>query len=154
MHLSGDAALPHDVENQSENADGGSSPLTTAQRPAEGPPSGYLLTDCDGLIMEASASASDLLGVAASKLIGRMLSDALRDAGRGAFRDELVRLARSRDAERWQVLLERFDGGAIVAQFTVQPIKEKNRRKSMLLWFIEHDAQYWRLPHSGAPRSL
>jgi len=147
MQLNADAAHTPNAENQTQNGDGRGLPSSSKQRSTEGPPSGYILTDCDGLITEASASAIDLLGMATSKLIGRMLSDALPEAGRGTFREELRRLCRSRDAERWQVMLERVDGGAIVAQFTVQPIKEKNHRKSMLLWFIENDAQYWRLPH-------
>jgi PAS domain S-box-containing protein len=148
MHVNADATHSQNAENLCESAGGRGLPLSTKGRSAEGPPSGYLLTDCDGLITEASASAIDLLGVTSNKLIGRMLSDALPEAGRGTFREELRRLCRTRDAERWQVMLERVDGGAIVAQFTVQPIKEKNHGKSMLLWFIENDAQYWRLPHS------
>jgi PAS domain S-box-containing protein len=109
-------------------------------------PHGHLLTDHEGVVTEASSSAMELLGLDEGMLIGRALSDALSAEGQIAFKAELKRLARDRRIERWNVLVARNKGAAIVARFTVQVIPARHHDQQMLLWFIDENAVDWCVP--------
>ena len=108
--------------------------LTSARQVLEEGPDGYLVTDSNGIILQANRAASQLLGVSARFLLHKPLSLFIDDADLRMFRWR-VNHVHSRGPGEWPTRVRPREGAPIVAGLSVAPFKMGDP-KSDLRWFV------------------
>ena len=82
-------------------------------------PIGYLVTDANGLIMEANQAIAQLLNVPHPHLAGKPLAVYVAESDRSTFRTNLNRLSLSSDIQVWQIDLSPRGGEPFAAELNV-----------------------------------
>ncbi|MGD1994076.1 MAG: PAS domain S-box protein [Anaerolineae bacterium] len=99
-------------------------------------PSGYLVTDREGVILEANLAAADLLHSSPEALIGTSLSNLLdADATEPTFHEQVERL-RQAPAEVWEIRLQPQEGNPFPAALWATPIHDGAGHLVALRWLI------------------
>ncbi|MBD1919022.1 HAMP domain-containing histidine kinase [Phormidium sp. FACHB-322] len=97
-------------------------------------PDGYLVTDMNGVVLEANHAAVALLHLNQSYLIGKPLVAHIPPAERVAFRTLLNHITRSRRIEGWELTLQNRRAAAIVVSTTVEVVKNAEGLGVGLRW--------------------
>ena len=82
-------------------------------------PIAYLVTDANGLILEANSAIAQLLNVPQSYLLGKPLAVYVAEESRPDFRTNLNRLSHSSGIQVWQMNLSPRNGEPFAAELTV-----------------------------------
>jgi PAS domain S-box-containing protein len=85
-------------------------------------PDACILTDAEGVIHEANAMATQLLGVSAQFLPGKPLPAFFEDTARAAFRQQLDQLCGSTGTDEWEIKLAARNGMPIHVSVSVARI--------------------------------
>ncbi len=97
---------------------------------------GYLMTDADGIILEANRAAAALLGVHRDALIGRPLTGYVSPEDRDLFSARLRRLRRGEEVPAWEVLLETRDEAPRCVAVSVASLREIPESPGILRWML------------------
>ena len=108
--------------------------LTAARQILEEGPDGYVVTDSNGIILQANRAAAQLLGVSARFLFHKPLSLFIDEADLRMFRWR-VNHVHSRGPGEWPMRVRPREGAPMVAGLSVAPFKMGDP-KSDLRWFV------------------
>jgi PAS domain S-box-containing protein len=86
-------------------------------------PIASLVTDANGLILEANQAIAQLLNVSPIYLVGKPLAVFVAESDRAAFRDHLNRLSQSINIQIWQTSLCPRDGEPVVVELHVAIVR-------------------------------
>lgn len=89
-------------------------------------PIAYLVTDTQGLILEANQAIAHLLNMPQLYLIGKPLAVYVADSDRSHFRTQLNRLAQNTETTVWQINLSPRDQQPIAAECYVRVARDPN----------------------------
>jgi PAS domain S-box-containing protein len=95
-------------------------------------PDGYLVTDTDGVILEANRAAGTLLNVSQQFLLGKPLLIFVAKEDRLAF-DAQLHQSQQRD---WEIVLQPRQGKAFKAAFTVATVRDREGSLSARRWLM------------------
>ncbi len=82
-------------------------------------PIGYLVTDANGLILEANGAIAQLLNVPQQYLLGKPLAVYIAESDRSTFRTNLNQLSQSNGIQVWHINLSPRKGELFAAELTV-----------------------------------
>lgn len=100
-------------------------------------PDAYLVTDMSGVVREANAAATRLLGLAGPLLAGKPLAVYVAQEERRRFRRKLLRLAEGDGTSEWEVRLQPRHGQALPAALTVSVARSDPRGEPVgLRWLV------------------
>src|ERR1700681_1055879 len=99
-------------------------------------PDACFLTDSRGIIREANAAASQLLGVPAQFLAGRMLPTFFEDSARKAYRRQIDHLSGSRRSDDWQIRLQPRDGTSTDVSVSIGRIAARDKGIAGYGWVV------------------
>src|SRR6202163_113867 len=99
-------------------------------------PDACFLTDSRGIIREANAAASQLLGVPAQFLAGRMLPTFFEDSARKAYRRQIDHLSGSRRSDDWQIRLQPRDGTSTDVSVSIGRIAARDKSIAGYGWVV------------------
>ena len=100
-------------------------------------PDGYLVTDLDGVVREANASATALLRVSERFLLGKPLALFVAPEDRRTLRTELMRcLGDANRVNELPIRLQPRSGRAFEAALTVAVVGDRRGRPSGLRWLV------------------
>jgi PAS domain S-box-containing protein len=103
-------------------------------------PDGYLVTDAAGIIQEANHAAETLLNLPKTFLIGKPLTNFVREEDRGMFRTQLTRLRYGDWLQEYRVIMQPRHGPAFEAALTVtavrRPLGETENQLVSLRWLL------------------
>jgi PAS domain S-box-containing protein len=105
-------------------------------------PDAYLLTDAHGLILEANASARQLLNIPQNSLIRKPLIVFVPLIERQAFRSYLSQLSQAEPVQDWEISLCPRDGMPFAAQLKVAVARDLSGKISGLRIGIRDISQY------------
>ena len=95
-------------------------------------PVSYLVSDNDGMIVEANRNAGELLGLSPERLVGKPIAIFVPMEHRKQFRRTLLGLPQSTSEAEWQLDLQLRDGERITVQLNASPA-----RGGGLRWMIQ-----------------
>lgn len=99
-------------------------------------PDACFLTDSRGIIREANAAASQLLGVPAQFLAGRMLPTFFEDAARKAYRRHLDQLSGSARSGDWEIRLQPRNGTSTDVAVSIGRMTARDRTVAGYRWVV------------------
>jgi PAS domain S-box-containing protein len=99
-------------------------------------PDPYLVTDGSGVIEEANAAASDMLGVPGKMLVGKPLATFVDSRSRPDFRAHLNTLASGAPIDKWTIDTRVHDGRLVPVEATVSALETRADGKSSLCWLL------------------
>jgi PAS domain S-box-containing protein len=102
----------------------------------ESAPDACFLTDSKGIIREANAAASQLLGVPSGFLAGRMLPTFFEDSARKAYRRQVDHLAGSKRSDDWEVRLQPRNGTSTVVSVSIGRIAARDKSIAGYRWVV------------------
>lgn len=105
-------------------------------------PDGYLLTDSNGLILEANQAAATLLNVLQKYLIGKPLAIFVPQKERQVFRIQLNQLSQLNQVQDWEIFMCPRDGEPFVAHLTVAPVRDSSGNLVSLRTCIRDVSKY------------
>jgi PAS domain S-box-containing protein len=86
-------------------------------------PIAYLVTDADGIILDANQAIAHLLNVPQHYLIGKPLAVYIPETERQSFRTQLKQLAQSRSIQVWQTILCSREDSPFVAELHIDTVR-------------------------------
>jgi len=99
-------------------------------------PDPYVVTDGSGVIEEANAAASDLLGLPGKLLVGKPLATFVDQRSRTDFRAHLNSLAAGAPIDKWTIEARVHDGRLVTVDATVSALEKRADGKSSLCWLL------------------
>ncbi|MCR3923527.1 MAG: ATP-binding protein, partial [Firmicutes bacterium] len=101
-------------------------------------PGGYLVTDTQGIILEANSAATSLLCVKKDLLVGKPLALFVHSHERSSFRTRLAQLHKEPEPKNinWEFQLQASNQQAFPAAITVGKMTSQRRKTSELRWLI------------------
>ncbi|HEY5023003.1 MAG TPA: PAS domain-containing sensor histidine kinase [Gemmatimonadaceae bacterium] len=99
-------------------------------------PDACFLTDSKGIIREANAAASRLLGVPAPFLAGRMLPTFFEDSARKAYRRQVDQLSGSERSDDWEIRLQPRSGTSTDVSVSIGRIAARNKSMAGYRWVV------------------
>jgi len=105
-------------------------------------PDAYLLTDANGLILEANASARKLLNIRQNSLVCMPLASFVAQEERRAFRSYLNKMRQVELVQDWEISLFPRDGKPFAAQLKVAIARELSGNIAALRIGIRDISQY------------
>ena len=108
-------------------------------------PSGYLVTDPEGVIREANRAVATLLDVRQDFLVGKPLLVFVAETAHQRFHERLIRLqADPHTAEGWEIPLQPRNGTPFPTAITVSPVRDATDRPTGLRWLVRDFSQHKR----------
>lgn len=105
-------------------------------------PDAYLLTDANGLILEANAAARNLLNISQNALIRKPLVVFVAKENRLAFRSYLSQVSQIEPVQNWEITLVPRDGEPFAAQLKVAIARDFSANIAALRIGIRDISQY------------
>lgn len=99
-------------------------------------PDAYLVTDTDGVIVEANAAACALLDVSAGRLSGKPLGVFVPPEERRTFRTRLARAAGAGRVDGWETWLQPRRGAPVAVSCTVTAVRGEAGGPAGLRWIV------------------
>jgi len=99
-------------------------------------PNAYLLTNVEGIILEANRLAITLLNVSKHYLIGKPLINFIPLEERRRFRNELSEISRSYSSRELSINLQQRDGELFHSALTVAAVRNQYDKSINLLWLF------------------
>ena len=99
-------------------------------------PDGYLVTDADGLILDANLAASALFNVPQRFIVGKVLANFVLEPERRAFRLALADAGVVPGPARWQLHLRPRHGELIEVEVSVSSAANPSGKARDLLWLF------------------
>jgi len=112
-------------------------------------PDACLLTDSQGIIREANAAATQLLGVAAQFLPGRPLPAFFEETARNAFRHQLDQLCGSTRSEEWEMRLASRNGAPVHVSVSIARITGNDDGAAIYGWVVRDISRQKRAENSA-----
>ncbi len=102
----------------------------------ENAPDAYLVTDTNGLIIEANTTAAGFLGAGQEFTLGKPLAEFIPEEDRQAFRRELHYMKFLEGVKDWEVHLKPRDGEPFFASISVARVRSLDGDRVTLRWLI------------------
>jgi PAS domain S-box-containing protein len=99
-------------------------------------PDPYVVTDGSGIIEEANAAASKLLGLSGAQLLGKALVNFVDGRSRSEFQTHLHALGGGTRVDKWMIETRVRDGVAVTVEATVSTLETRADGKSSLCWLL------------------
>src|SRR5581483_11759267 len=99
-------------------------------------PDGYLITDREGIILEANEAALVLLRVPPNFLPGKPLRVFIAQAETKEFHARLTHLLQTEKTEEWELSVQPRSGAAFAAGLRVAPVIDANGKVMTLRWLL------------------
>ena len=99
-------------------------------------PDGYLVTDCDGKILEANRAAANLLKVPKKMLTGKLVTSFIINEERRAFRTQLLQLRQMRHVQEWELQLRTREGERFCCSINVVTVYDHENNPLGLRWLL------------------
>src|SRR5439155_1765204 len=99
-------------------------------------PEAYLVTDPEGVVVEANRMAARLLNVPQRFISGKVLANFVPELGRRAFRAALWDRAHGRGGTRLRFRIQPRRGEAIAVEASVGPGAARAGRGTELVWIL------------------
>jgi len=99
-------------------------------------PDPYVVTDGSGVIEEANAAASTLLGLAGAQLLGKSLLTFVDGRSRSEFQTHVNALANGTRVDKWMIETRVRDGLLATVEATVSTLETREDGKSSLCWLL------------------
>jgi PAS domain S-box-containing protein len=99
-------------------------------------PDPYVVTDGSGIIEEANAAASKLLGLSGEQLFGKPLVTFVDGRSRSEFQTHLNALDGGSRVDKWMIETRVRDGVAVTVEATVSTLETRADGKSSLCWLL------------------
>ncbi|MBR8834950.1 MAG: PAS domain S-box protein [Stigonema ocellatum SAG 48.90 = DSM 106950] len=104
-------------------------------------PDGYLVSDVQGVILQANRTAARLLNVSQQFLAGKPMINFITLEDRHRFRYELVQLAQSDRVRELTLRLQQRNGECFDAAFTVAAVRNLEGKASAFRWLLRDITQ-------------
>ncbi len=104
-------------------------------------PEGYLVTDVQGVILEANQAAARLLNVPQSFLTAKLMVNFITLEDRHRFRYELTQLCRSDKVRELALRLQQRNGECFIAAFTVASVRNSDGKAIAFRWLLRDVTQ-------------
>jgi PAS domain S-box-containing protein len=101
-------------------------------------PDGYLVTDMQGIILEANQAAAKQLNSPVADLVGKVITDFVHAEERHAFHADLISMGTESAARKWEVRLVPTNSIPFDTVLTVGAVRAEQGRALGLRWLI-HD---------------
>lgn len=111
-------------------------------------PEAYLLTNTEGIILEANHIATDLLNVPKHYLVAKPLINFVPLEESRRFRRDLIELSQLDSRKKLLVRLQQRDGKLFDAALTVRSVRNHDSQSISLLWLL-HEITMPSPPESG-----
>jgi PAS domain S-box-containing protein len=105
-------------------------------------PDGYLVTDLEGMILEANLAAAKLLNAAKHDLVGKSMLNFIRIEEREGFRGELNQLFESDRVRELVLRLQQHHGESFDAALKVAVVRNQHGKTTSLRWLLRHINQH------------
>ena len=127
--------------------------ITSASAPAADPrgdryfelferaPDAYFVTDREGIIREANAAATRLLGVRSRLLVGKRLPDFFDETAQKAYRGLLDRLRGRARSDEWEIAIHPRAGSPVAVSVTIAPVEDSDRKVTSYLWLARDNTR-------------
>jgi PAS domain S-box-containing protein len=99
-------------------------------------PDPYVVTDGSGIIEEANAAASRLLGLSGAQLLGKPLVTFVDGRSRSEFQTHLNALGNGTGGDKWMIETRVRDGAAVTVEATVSMLETRADGMSSLCWLL------------------
>lgn len=99
-------------------------------------PDPYVVTDDAGIIVEANAAASSLLGPTSRQLVGKALVTFVDGRSRSEFQTQLNALGNGVHVEKWMIETLVRDGRPATVEATVSTLETRSDGKISLCWLL------------------
>jgi len=99
-------------------------------------PDPYVVTDGSGIIEEANAAASKLLGLSGAQLLGKSLVTFVDGRSRSEFQTHLNALGYGTRVDKWMIETRVRDGAAVTVEATVSTLERRADGMSSLCWLL------------------
>ncbi|MDQ6770470.1 MAG: ATP-binding protein [Gemmatimonadota bacterium] len=99
-------------------------------------PDACFLTDSQGIIHEANAAASQLLGVPSQFLTGKLLPSFFEEKARKAYRHQLDQLCGSERSDDWEIRLRSRRGALTDASVSIGRMAGRDKSVSGYRWVV------------------
>ena len=99
-------------------------------------PDAYFLTDSRGIIREANVAASQLLGVPARFLAGKMLPGFFEEPARKAYRHRLDQLCGSEKSDDWEIQLQPRNGTPTDVSVSIARMAARDKSLGGYRWVV------------------
>jgi PAS domain S-box-containing protein len=99
-------------------------------------PDPYVVTDGSGIIEEANAAASKLLGLSGAQLLGKSLVNFVDGRSRSEFQTHLNGLGNGTRVDKWMIETRVRDGAAVTVEATVSTLETRADGMSSLCWLL------------------
>ncbi|MBO3462395.1 ATP-binding protein [Aetokthonos hydrillicola Thurmond2011] len=99
-------------------------------------PDGYLVTDCDGKILEANRAAVNLLKVSKKMLTGKLVINFILNEDRRAFRTQLLQLRKMGQIQEWEVRLQPRQDEQFCCSINVATVYDHEDNPLGLRWLL------------------
>lgn len=100
-------------------------------------PDGYLVTNSDGVIVEANQAAAHLLKISPEHLLGKPLVVFVGGKDLQNFHTNLSQLLASDQVSRWEVEIQTRQGTRFPATFKVKAARDSSGQVVELLWLLQ-----------------
>jgi PAS domain S-box-containing protein len=129
------------LDQLNDNLSGGEHRTAHFQSLFEFAPSGYLVTDTTGKILEMNHLAERLLNGTKTRLIGKPLGVFIVQEDRFEFRRRINQLSHSKHNDEWLSRVQPSDRQPFDGQFIVSPIRDTSGIIIALRWLINDVSQ-------------
>ena len=104
----------------------------------EGAPDGYVVTDANGMIVEANIAAASMLNTRDDFLTGKPLVLFVTDEGKKEFHSRVIRLSSGerRDVREWELALQPRDRAPVPVLVSVSAVREAEGTATRLRWLL------------------
>ena len=99
-------------------------------------PDPYVVTDASGIIVEANAAASALLGPSSRQLVGKALVTFVDGRSRSEFQTQLNAIGNGVHVEKWMIETIVRDGRPATVEATVSTLETRADGRSSLCWLL------------------
>ncbi|MBD2185267.1 sensor histidine kinase [Aerosakkonema funiforme] len=97
-------------------------------------PDAYLVTNPEGVILEANQAAANLLNVRSDRIVGKPLVVFVPESARRDFRTQLFQRQNGQELRDWEVEIQPQKGQAFPAACTIVPVQNSHRQVVALRW--------------------
>jgi PAS domain S-box-containing protein len=99
-------------------------------------PDGYIVTDTNGIVLDANHAATHLLNIPKNFLLGKPISSFIPPEERRAFRTQLTELCDLEQLHDWEVHFQGRKGSRFDASLNVATIKDREAKLIGWRWLI------------------
>jgi len=118
-------------------------------------PDGYLITDTEGIIIDANSAASNLFGVSRSMLIGKPLAIFVHSEEHMIFRTRLAELKKNAvQNENWEFAMLSGKSTTVAVSLTVARVMATRGRTGELRWLLRDITEHKQMCEEKEKRAI